>query len=284
MLARVTAHVDLATATRFERSQAARLEAFARVVGERLPSIGAAGLPIAGGFALFLAPHISTSRAMGLGMSGPVQAADVEALERFYRDRETEARILVCPFADESLLEHLGDRGFRLAELDTVLYRRIGRADRTPAPHPGIEVHRVSPDGAAAWVRTSLTGFAPPGEEPSLGLSPIYEAGFHEPSFIYLAATASGELAGTAALQIHDATAHFFADSTVPEHRGRGVQTTLIAARLALARDAGCDLAFAETAPGSSSQRSYERAGFVVAYSVARMVKRFDQTSPLQSP
>lgn len=83
-------------------------------------------------------------------------------------------------------------------------------------------------------------------------------------------------LAGTAGLHVDAATAHFFADSTLPEHRGRGVQRALIAARLALARDAGCDLAFAATAAGSASQRSYERAGFAPACSQALLIERFD--------
>ncbi len=61
-------------------------------------------------------------------MNGPVSAEDVEALIRFYRDRGTEARILVSPYADPSLFEQLGERGFRLVDLDTVLVRRVDPA------------------------------------------------------------------------------------------------------------------------------------------------------------
>jgi GNAT superfamily N-acetyltransferase len=209
-------------------------------------------------------------------MSGPVAAADVQALERFYRESETEARILVSPFADASLFEQLGEHGFRLVDLDTVLYRRLDRPEHTPAPPPGIALHRAALDEAAAWVRASLTGFTPIGElPPPLGNAPIFETMFHDPAFTFLTATADGVEAGTAALHVHESTAHFFADSTLPDHRCRGVQGALIAARLALAHDAGCDLAFAVTRTGGPSQRSYERAGFAVAYSEALMVKTF---------
>jgi GNAT superfamily N-acetyltransferase len=70
--------------------------------------------------------------------------------------------------------------------------------------------------------------------------------------------------------------AAWLAASTLPALRGRGVQGALIAARLAAARDAGCDLAFAGTAPGSASQRNFERCGFAPVYSQALLVKRFE--------
>jgi hypothetical protein len=49
------------------------------------------------------------------------------------------------------------------------------------------------------------------------------------------------------------------------------VQSALIAARLAAATAAGCHLAMACTAPGTASQRNYERAGFRVAYTKAML-------------
>ena len=43
--------------------------------------------------------------------------------------------------------------------------------------------------------------------------------------------------------------------------------------RLAMARDAGCDLAATNTLPGTASQRNAERAGFRVAYTKAVVAK-----------
>lgn len=57
-----------------------------------------------------------------------------------------------------------------------------------------------------------------------------------------------------------------FGDATLPEARGRGLQSALIRERLARAARAGCDLAMACVLPGSGSHRNYERAGFRLAY------------------
>ncbi len=62
-----------------------------------------------------------------------------------------------------------------------------------------------------------------------------------------------------------------FADSTLEKYRGRGLHLALIRARLQHAAELGCDLATASTAPGSTSQRNYERAGFRVIYTKLNM-------------
>jgi GNAT superfamily N-acetyltransferase len=124
-------------------------------------------------------------------------------------------------------------------------------------------------------VHTSLAGFAPPGQAPAFERAPFFEAAFHNPGVVYFTATVDGIAAGGGALQIHGSTAYFFAASTLPAFRGRGVQGALIAARLGCAGEAGCDLAYTITIAGSASQRNFERAGFAPAYSQALLVKRF---------
>src|SRR5262249_53595672 len=140
----MTVCVNHALAARIEAMEAAQVEALARAAAERIPGCGAVVATIAGGRAAFVAPGLSVSRAAGLGMSGPVQAADVDALEAFYRSRGSDARILVSPFADASLFELLGGRGFRLQTLDTILVRRIDKAERFPGPPPGLAVRRAA--------------------------------------------------------------------------------------------------------------------------------------------
>jgi GNAT superfamily N-acetyltransferase len=57
--------------------------------------------------------------------------------------------------------------------------------------------------------------------------------------------------------------------ATLPEFRGRGVQTALIRHRLAAARDRGCDLVAGHAAAGSTSQRTMERCGLRLAFTKA---------------
>jgi GNAT superfamily N-acetyltransferase len=269
-----TFFADHALSARLEAVEAAQLAGLARIVAERLPAQGATSISVAGGTATFVAPHISVSRAAGLGMSGPLTAAEIDALEEFYRSRDTEARVLVSPFADASLFEELGDRGFRLVNLYTALIRHIDPGEAFPAPTGEVAVRRAEPDEAAAWVASSLRSFAPDAPVDPVRAA-IFEAGFAWPGTAYFFATVGGAFAGTASVFVHGRTAHLFAASTEAEHRGRGAQGALIAARLAFARDAGCDLACTGTSAGSASQRNMERWGFSPVYSQALMMKRY---------
>jgi GNAT superfamily N-acetyltransferase len=271
----MTVFVDHALARRIEASEGALVEGQARAAAEHLRGCGAVVASIAGGRAAFVAPGLSVSRAAGLGMSDPVHAADIDELETFYHSRGSDGRILVSPFADASLFELLGERGFRLCGLDTILVRPIDESEPIPGPPPAIVVRRAALEDAAAWVHTSLAGFAPPGGAPHFDRAPFFEAAFHSASAVYFMATVAGVVAGGAALDIHAGAAYFFAASTLPAFRGCGVQGALIAARLSHARDAGCDLACTGTAPGSASQRNFERAGFAPAYSQALLIKPF---------
>jgi GNAT superfamily N-acetyltransferase len=270
---------DHALAARLEAAEAAQLAAMVQVISERLPARRAAALSVAGGTAAFFAPHMSISRAAGLGMRGPVEAADLEALEDFYRARGTEARIFVSPFAHPSLLERLGERRFGLVDLDTVLVRGLdpgSPAESPPAPAGDAVVRAAGPEDAAEWVRTSLQAFSGSAEPAPRDRAEIFEAAFHVPRVAYFFARVGGAIAGTAAVSVHDSTGYLFAASTLDAYQRRGAQSALIAARLAFARADGCDLAFAAATAGSVSQRNLERHGFRPVCSRALLIKRFD--------
>jgi GNAT superfamily N-acetyltransferase len=77
-------------------------------------------------------------------------------------------------------------------------------------------------------------------------------------------AVEDGTPIAAAAMTIHDDVAVLGGASTLPDHRGRGAQTRLLAHRLRLATEAGCTLAAATARPGSVSAANLERAGFTV--------------------
>lgn len=85
---------------------------------------------------------------------------------------------------------------------------------------------------------------------------------------LYLARV-GGTPAGAALLTLEDDLGYLANASTLPEFRRRGVQTALIAARIADAADAGCDAVSSQAEFGSASQRNLERAGLRVAYTKA---------------
>ena len=74
-------------------------------------------------------------------------------------------------------------------------------------------------------------------------------------------------------MRIDDGVAQLGGAATRPVHRRRGVQTALIAARLAEAARQGCDLAVVTTQPGSKSQQNVQRFGFEMMYTRAVLVR-----------
>jgi len=87
------------------------------------------------------------------------------------------------------------------------------------------------------------------------------------------AALCDGVLAGGAGLRTTEGVAQFAGAATAPAHRRRGVQSALLAARLADAAAAGCDVAVIVTQPGSRSQQNAQRRGFDLLYARAVLVK-----------
>lgn len=266
---------DHAIAARIEAADTHLLTQCYEAIARHLPERPSALIEVGGGVAPFVGKGLSLSRAVGLGMQGPVSSADLDALEDFYRQRDADADIDVSPYADPTLFEGLGRRGFRLVALDTLLAQRIDPGTRFAPPAAGVTVRVAAPDEGPAWVRASLEGFSGSDSEVPEGMAATFEAAFHVLTSTYYFATVDGVLAGTAGVDLHAGTADLFGTSTLPGARGRGAQTALLHARLAAAEAAGCDLVFARTSPGSPSQRNLERLGFRPVYSRARMVKRF---------
>ena len=276
--------VDHALSSRLEAVEAAQLAGLVGAVSARLPERRAAALFVGGGVAAFIGSNISTSRAAGLGMSGPVEDGDLVALVDFYRSREAPARILVSPFAHESLLARLGEHGFRLVALDTILVRRLDLdpAEIFAAAAVGVTVRAAALEDATTWVEASLSGFGAWGHPPTPAMTARaaafhagFEASFEGPESTYYLGSAGGILAGAAALDVRGGAGYFFAASTLEAQRGRGVQRALILARLVAARAAGCDLVFTGTAPGGASQRNFELLGFAPGYSQALLHRGF---------
>ena len=264
--------VDHALSARLEAAHASQLHAIARAVREHAPSSSATSIDVGGGVASFILPHLSLSRAVGLGMRGPVSAEAMDTLEEFFQSRGTGSRIRLSPFAHRSLFEQLAGRRFHLVYLDTVLLRLLAPDEPFDLPGGPLTVRRAELHEAASWVSISTRGFEPEAKADPVRLRSLEAACFTRGAS-YLFAFVDGAPAGAGAIDVDGKTARLFAASTVPEHRGRGVQGALVAARLSLARDLGCTHVTVETEPGGPSQRNMERFGFFPVYSQAMMLK-----------
>jgi GNAT superfamily N-acetyltransferase len=229
---------------------------------------------IAGGTAVYAGDGNPYSRAIGLGLYGPVAEPDLARMEAFYADRNLAPELSLCPLADESMVDALGARGYRIRMfMHTWFCPLTDEGPRTKDERwptvAGVTVRPIKPGEADLWVRTAWHGFAGDDVAPpdDLVISP-YPTMAHATCWLaWLDGERLGdEPAGAGSLAIHNGVAELFGTSTRPSCRGRGVQTALMHARMAAAAAAGCDLIAVHTDPGSASQRNVERAGFRLAY------------------
>ena len=262
-------HSDGALARRLEAADARLCLEFVRILARLRPASAAAALPVAGGQAAYTGVGSPLTQARGLGMSDPVGDADLDRLEEFYRARGVPAAIEVCPLAHPSLAERLGRRGYRVIEFSNTLVRPVAREER-PATPPGMTIERMAPADFDLWVRTATLAFFEPDPVPPEYLA-VFSLFPHMPETTLFLARIEGEPCGAAAVALTEGVAAFFGTATLGRFRGRGTHAALLAARLAHASAAGCDLAVMGALPGSASQRNAERAGFRVAYTRVQM-------------
>ena len=254
-----------ALARRLEDADA-RNAALAAEAQQRIrPFEGESGFAIAGGFAAFAGAGSPFTHAVGIGMSGPVSAADIDRIEEFYFSRECNVNLDLCPFADPTLPDLLGRRGYRVVEFNNILVRRL----TTPSEPADPRIEQVNGETVADWSRMLAEGFFE--HEPSIDELEIGRAVFGMRGAAAFCLNIDGNAASGGAACIHSGLAVLFGDATLPRFRGRGLQTALISRRLSWAIANVADLATAATLPGTVSQRNYERSGFRVAYAKVNM-------------
>ena len=257
-------HADSDLAYRIEMIAASEMREFAVSTCALYPELGATWMTVGVGNMGFYGPDSAVNGAMGIGMGATVAEADLVAVERFFRDHGVRPALSACPLADASLAHWLSARGWVVSGFENVLALRLG--DDFPEPHDAIEIRIAqTPEDLEAWAELVAVGFSAP-ELPTPAEYQLGRAAVAIPGRSFLTAHVDGKHAGTGELRIHDGVGWLSADTTLPQYRGRGVQQSLQRARLAMAREAGCDLAVTESAPGSGSQRNMERIGFQVVY------------------
>jgi GNAT superfamily N-acetyltransferase len=218
---------------------------------------------VAGGWAIFAGANSMLTRAIGLGLYGPVTAADIVRVEAFFRERGAPVTIDLCPCAHPSLAGVLRRRGYDVAEFNNVLVRKLETGQLFPED---ARARECAPEDMRAWVAAVSAGFF---ERADLtpDESAAAETIFRLPGVrCFLGRSADAQPAAGAAMAVHEGLAAFFADSTAPAFRGAGLHSALVRARLNAAIRSECDLAMSCTLPGSVSQRNYEKLGFQVVY------------------
>jgi GNAT superfamily N-acetyltransferase len=241
-------------------------------VAAYLPVYGADAAHVAGATCLRapLAPDSPMmNRVVGLGVAGGVDEAEVD--DALAAMGDTTFYVAVSPDADPRLDELLAVRGLEPGWGWMVFERGpIEPPDAAGTP----TVVDVDASSTAAWAEVVLEAYGLPPE-----CAPMIEAvpsttGWH--AFLALAGDAP---AAAAAIWIDAPNAYLGFAGTRPEHRGKGGQGALFAARIARALEAGCTRLVTETGERrddrpSSSYRNILRYGFEERFVVAHRLRR----------
>jgi ribosomal protein S18 acetylase RimI-like enzyme len=265
--------VDKALARRFEAAEEMPQVLYARAFQKIRPEIGAAEEEICGGHMTFAGLGSPIGRATGAGLDRAFPAEDLDRVEDFYRLHKAPSQVDLCPLHDPAVFEMFKERGYSVAELNNVLYRRLDPKEKFPGAPAGCEIRRGRVEEARELGGIVERAFFPDGAPEAFRdlLTPLYQ--MH--GAVTFAANIEGKMVACGAglvIPEHGIFALCGA-GTAAEFRGRGLQTALLRQRLAAAAKAGCEFAVVITNGGSASQRNCERLGFRVAYSKVTVIK-----------
>ena len=271
---------DTDLASQIERAECQLLSDCAQSVSSRHPDADVFAVEIGGGIATFTGVGSPFNKVAGLGFDGPLDGARLAEVEREFDQRSVALQVEVATLAEPSIGEQLTRRGYELKGYENVLGRRL-KAAPTELPD-GVEISRCEASDFSTWLDVVVEGFSTPDTQglPSHEVPPprsvldrmIGDMVAAEGFSLYLASR-NGEPAGGGTLRINDKVAQLCGAATVPQHRRRGIQSALLAARLEDAARAGCEVAVVTTQPGSKSQENVQRQQFQLLYSRAMLVR-----------
>jgi GNAT superfamily N-acetyltransferase len=214
------------------------------------------------------APVAIYNRLLALGVFEPAADAAIDALLERSRAEQARCSVQIAPVAQPANLgAKIAARGLRPDTAWLMHYRALEGRLPDPAPPPGYRVERVTPDSAAAWSDAILAGWQVPARAAAGVLATLLPLAQQPDWACYLAIhEATGLAVGGGALFVGGGVGGLYTDGVRAGHRGHALQRALIAARLAEARERGCDLASAQTYVASAGQRNMAQQGFEVAY------------------
>ena len=267
-------------AARIERAEAGLLADSALASAHRLHDTRGFVLRLAGGVASYGGAGSPLNKVAGIGFAGGLEARELAEVEAAFAERGCPVQVELSTLADPSIGALLTRRGYALVGFENVLGGSLADPPVGPAP-AGIVISRSPADELALWLDVVIEAFAHPDTqgvptheefpravlEAALGAMTASE-GFHR-----FLARIGGAVAGGASMRLAQGVAQLCGAATAPALRRRGVQTALLAERLAIAKAGGCDVAVVTTQPGSKSQENAQRQGFGLLYSRAILVR-----------
>jgi GNAT superfamily N-acetyltransferase len=222
------------------------------------------------------------NKVAGLGFAGVPGEGELDDIEKAFLACGSPVQVELAHLADPAISALLARRGYQLESFENVLGRDLsgGLQPAMAVMPPGVQARRSAAGELQAWLDVVVEGSVHPDSQgvpwheefPREVLIGAERDGIAAGDVRY-AGLRDGVMAGGATMRIAEGVAQLTGAATAPAHRRRGVQTALLAARLADAVAAGCDVAVIVTQPGSKSQQNAQRQGFDLLYTRAILVK-----------
>jgi ribosomal protein S18 acetylase RimI-like enzyme len=276
---------DVDLAARIERAEV-ELVSHGSAAAHRRRGEGSGFLkPVMGGVASFAEDDSPLNKVAGLGFHGVPDDGLLDEIERAFADRGAPVQVELAHLGDPDIGARLTERGYRLTSFENVL--GLSLSGEHPRFEPdGIDIRTSGDEEFEQWLEAIADGFAHPDtqgvasheEFPREVIAAAVRDLVSAAGMRRYSAVCEGTVVGGASVRMTDGIAQLTGAATAPSHRRRGVQTALLAARLADAAAAGCDLAVVTTQPGSKSQQNVQRQGFHLLYTRAVLVKQTGTT------
>jgi GNAT superfamily N-acetyltransferase len=187
----------------------------------------------------------------------------IEPLSTWYRAEGVKARFETVPgYYDPALGRELARLGYYQSGFHTSLVCEPDQA--MPAKADGIDIKRVAEAAVLdEFLGTHAAGWKIPDVQ---GFKDNVRGWLGQTGWSLYLARIDGKPAATAILYVADKVAYCADAATDPAFRGRGLQSALLARRIADARDAGVDFVCSGAEFLSQSHRNMERAGMRVQF------------------
>jgi GNAT superfamily N-acetyltransferase len=226
-------------------SEQAEIESHRDLFAAAPPALGLSIEQVAGA-TLLLAPALPVNlfnRVIGLGEAQPATEGDIDAIVARYaglgvRDYWIHLGPTARPVA---LGDWLAARGFAPARRRTWA-KFLRGVEPPPVVRTDTSIQTARAEHAEAVARIACTVYEMP---PSL--APWFASLVTRPDWHFLIAWLDGTPVGIGALYVTGRLGWLGVGATLPEARGRGAQSALLAARIRLAAELGCEHVATET-------------------------------------
>lgn len=237
------------------------------VLARRDPTIGATVQRIGKGYAAFYGPRGAMTAASGIGVGETGYEDELAAVEDFYRNRGCSSKVWTNSATHPDFLHLLESRGYRTIHTAGTWIRPTAQ----PVSIHGlehIEVRLVAQDQAEEWLNAAAIGFLEetgPWKDslPKSAADMFYSMAFAS-GFTAMVAYDDKIPAGGAVIAQGHGLAILRTASTRFNHRGKGIQKALIAARLNHAQKSGSQVCLSATSasPHDTSAKNMSLFGF----------------------